>query len=870
MSIMKRMEEGYRITLVAPRPLDATRMVVGHDPLAVPLGNMLTIAAATEQMDHSGRVTAWNLPNMLGKARFGLHFAPKLVELADKSIVESPEIDEEGEGDPGDDGGAHSEDDGGSGWTPAYATPITNVMPMAMQVVLEPDSSVEGTDKYHDTAVAMWRALGSTLGMTARAASRQLIPMDVIDHAIDQAHWTVPEGSKRDADKRRSLIIQKRVGVGPYLLRPASIYTLERATCVPNAKTGLTEAEHEMTFARFLLSLDASGWSRALLTVRNDDPRLEGGHPNHPATQMRKRLIMAERLNSLLLIYRMQLMLFWLRCQRPFTDAAHNMPGFPEQAKTELDHVLAMLEAVPLHPVLSALADSNIKATAVVHEMNGPALTLPWKPRRPPTYLMDSDGQLWTHIPWLGELARVAPRMGWESLIEAAGYRELDKVMKVPADQKIRRATVARILATAQAIRLHVQADPAGWQEAQSFLGWKERPMTVPPASISIAKTPYMKTDGLAADEDPWQAVLGTRALIPAYSRKLATDVDRVVRTPKVEWSPLPVQILHSIPIRQVVGVHWTIAPKWTYMGEPTQKLYLRAWVTGEMENGASVSDVLNEMALIIGPHIGSAEAPFRLRVSAGAYQPTHIWPARPGAPIYDTSSLNGTALRFVNNMITGRRFSPDRSSDAAFQTILGERAVGDLADDYNGGGGLLHIIDSGTKIAAASGLKPYPLAALIRTPDPKDGGGGDSGDDGGDDEDDELNASGVPSVDLGAAGKKKKKPGKPIAAPGRPDTKPPTAKTPAELLEAALQEFEGMEVRVMDVPDVAFGLRLPVITQTLHGARYVLHAEDGRYIEEYVGKRPLMKLVPGPTSVSHSFQTLQSLTAALVPRTVL
>lgn len=704
--------DGNRVRLSLPKPEGADRIVIQHDPIARPLANMLTVALNTDIAKRESRTATTDLTDLVSSAFFGLHFAPRLVTQGDTTAepADDPEGGMDDEGD--EDGNAAEGDAQPGGWEPLFTTQMTANLPSAYGVVLNPELE-SGQSALMENALAVYKAIGMALGMTVRAATQIRRPYAIVANAFQCA--TILSGQRDEKGKpvRSSVLGGIKVASGPYIVRPVHAVAFNEAKLSLDPVTGLVPESSEAPIGQFLMAMDVAGWGRGILNVRSDDPRLEGLHPNNPAASLRKRMIIAERMNNVALAYKLQLVLFWLTVHMPFVEAAVASSYFDDEDKKELARLKVMKDSVPLHPILAALAKSALAATANVHEMEGPALILPWAVDGVPIVsYIPARNRSWSHLPWLVELAIIGGHSGWATMLEASDRvrrSQKEPGSPEPTAEERRRAALARLLAYSEQVGHHIAADPEGWRESLTFLHWQDRAVSLPPVQVSLAQTNTSFTDGLACSIDPAQLLHGTYSCVPARTRKLAIDRELVVRMPIQQYSVIAVPMVPGEPVRHQLGFDSRHCAKANYMGEPAEKVYLSSIASGWLDNGVPLSDVRDRVGLILGPQITHGfTVPRRETLEPDQYRPTHLWPSKPAEATIKYDPKADGAVWYVGNLLTGTQFQPMKDSSLAF-TGNEDEPLGDLDDDYNKGGGLLVICEPGKKFAPADGLRALP-----------------------------------------------------------------------------------------------------------------------------------------------------------------
>lgn len=637
------------------------------------------------------------MASRVGFARLGMHFAPVLkgvryssggqggnVLVPPDQVVPGDSENADGSGDAGapppDD---QAEGPSAAGIPASMATLLTQIVPPAYMSTLE---AVGDGDIATNNAVSeLYIQAGLMFGHVVRAAGNQMYTAEVVEKALDSA---------QGGDKGQPHF-HVRWAAGPYMLRPARIYTPNPARAWLDA-SGLPIEAEAPAVGRLLFILDSPGMRAALVDVRNDDPRLGSGHPNHPATQQRKRMVIAERMNTVNIIYASQLAAYYLTAYGPILDAVEKSEYASPQLKQELAELRNTWSRVPLHPLLAGIAAATRGATAVAAEYDGPVLPiftdpLKYRSQNEASAPRDFDTQAWAQVPWLRRLARLCRMQGWQALLEEGGLKTAEWV---DTD-----ASLSAFFKLGERLRHHINQDQGAWDETVGLLGWTGRSFQVPAASLPLAVTPVEFTDGLALTCDPWQALMGTRAVVPRTIRKFDVTRPMNVRCPIQGYSVLTTPLTGLVVDRFISAWQPALMPKWAWMGEPADKMFLGAVIREFGEAGVTPAEAVTSLEVLVGPAGGEEAATWRAypQAKAAARTAAGFWPSKAGTVVYDSNGDG--AEKLIGNVLTGMRFTKDRGESYALDAEGKYNVFADLDPEYNKGGGLLHIYPPTAKV---------------------------------------------------------------------------------------------------------------------------------------------------------------------------
>lgn len=712
-SIYRQLPNGLiQMTLPGPKP---ECVIIERDVFHTPLTNLLNITVNLDTVERSIRLPPQRFIQLMSKATYGTHFAPRLVEVTKSgdstTVTEVPDSPDE------DQSTSNPVPDDSSDLAVSVVSQSLQVVPGTLGYVLEPDTSTGQMDARYQFMLDMFKAIGLTHGNMREMSTRQTTAYHVIKMAMDIANGSATANGP----------YQMAAAVGPYLLR-APIWCVIDESVQPNEDTHLPDNDDAcFRFARFLAALDAPGWGKALTAVRNDDPRLEGGHPNSPQTNFMKRLIIAERMHNLLLAYRGQLRAAHVMLSRPAIEdvLSDTTSGISAEAKAEIARVLSAFENIPLNPVIAQLVQAALKATASPPESGGTAVKAYIVPTPPPgtnSELIEfasqiparARGKLWTFCPWVVELVRLTAVPGWADMllepVDATVRKEYEAAL--PKERRDVFKAVCDLVSEARALADHVRDNPSSWTEATAFCGWAGKALVMPPFHTTLDQAALGFTDGVLTSEPLMSVVNGDVTIVPARIRKLYAPHETMVTLPNQRFSVLPLPVSAGEPERFRLGYNPLYTPKWAYMGEPAEKVYLRTVLEGLSEWGLTTGEMQGALQLLVGPKLDTAKSV--RRASGGglkAYNATHMWPSAPGAPVYAVKDESEVLRREPGLLLTGARFTP--GTDLA--SLLDADAMPtDLPDSYNNDGGTLFVVPENTVLKpAVDSIKAAPATTL-------------------------------------------------------------------------------------------------------------------------------------------------------------
>lgn len=695
--------------------------VVSYDP-AVTLANMLTIAVNTDAVRRPCRpAPAELLAAVAGVgsgarlARWGLHFVLDAVERhrhddgsldPDTTPVDPDAVRDPGavQPDPNAAGRTVGQATDASGYDAEMAAMLNFLSPQRYQMV----GAVAGAGE-DDSPTKLMEAMYRLAMLTGA----QLLPAAGADWTLAEVLVDLTRMLEKAGVAGGDPVCYSTVA-GPYMTRakyiatprlrvnseskdPVSVLGVEPATGLPTLTTS-------RAFGAWLCGLDMSGWTSKLMDVESNDPRLHGLHPNSSGFAMLKRAIICERINNLLLMYGAQLIIFWLRMQRPAIEAASKFNAVEKVTGVvgTLERIMSVLDIVPLHPLLSAISASAEAATVSTDVYEGKAFTWPFpvtKASYPsPTAAARASAyrvarQWWAIVPWLSSAVKMPMPPGWR-------HEVLDDELTVSE------IAVHWLSKWAEDVVEHYARAPKAWEEAKAMLTWGVRAAPLPPVNIEYATAPVVFTDGQRFSSDPLALVHGTRALLPMAMRKFDRTPSAVipVRMGWHQFNVLPCPYIPGSPTAVVGGDAVYVMPKWAYMGEAAYKMYFREYLRDFVSVSARLVGVFRAAAVAMGP-TEVARVPRREQPPTELKQlrAARWWPSRPGAPVYaGVRDDKGGACGFKNLSsvaYTGDRFAPEMYHDAVSLALRAGQGLPDLPRDYNGGGGLL--------IAAQEGLLP-------------------------------------------------------------------------------------------------------------------------------------------------------------------